>query len=682
MRSAIGRDLLSVGRDSSRRAAAMPAGRVVTCLAWLLVTAVSRGQSPPRLPSQQPAPGYRHAVFRPVGLKEAAIEDAHWRPAIDRSRQQGVLDYLQKFETAGFIQNYRIAAEGLAERHAGGPNNNEFVYKLMEAAGYYANSSEEVARTFGRLNRLVLATQCDDGYLNTYYENPLVKRGGGKRFQSLNRFEFYNFGHFTQAAIAWHRTTGDDAMLEAAIEFADLIVERFGAPNRLPYKLNQGPPNKKYEHPNHEMAMVELYRVTGDRRYLEFAKHTLDQYGFWDFEEIYGHAVQETLLLTGGADVYLEYGRAAMLDTLTRLWDDMHRRKMYVTGAVGSTGRGEAYGQAYQLPNRTAYAETCAAISMVFWNYRMLLATGQSKYADCLERALYNGVASGISLSGTEYFYRNPLECPPGDPGKNRRVPFFGCSCCPPNVHRLYGSLQQYTYTRSRDGIAVHLYIGSSLETELADGRKISLRQETRCPHDGLVQLAVDVPRETAFTLRLRIPDWIGASGVAGDLYRYAVTLPETDRAREAAWRLQINGKWADAPCENGYAVIRRAWKPGDKVALHLPMPVRRVRAHEKVEANRGRVAIQRGPIVYCAEGVDNGGRVDNIELPRHAALRPEYRPDLLGGVTVLVGEAQRIALDDQGVVIQRRPTKLTLIPYHVWANRGSHAMAVWLREE
>lgn len=635
---------------------------------------------PDALPARGAHQGtYKYAKLKPVRLQEVVIRDDYWQQRIDRSRDIGVLDYLKKSQQAGYIENFRIVAKNLEKRHIGGPNNNEFVYKLMEAAGHYAHSNPELAEAFRKLNELVLAAQCEDGYLNTYYENPLIKKNGKKRFQSTNRFEFYNFGHFTLAAIAWHRMAGDDDLLRAAIRFADLIVEKFATPKRLPYKLYQGPPNKKYEHPNHEMAMVELYRVTGEKRYLDFARQTLNEYKFWDFKDIWGHAVQETLLMTGGADLYLECGEPKMMQTLKRLWTDMHERKMYVTGGVGSTGAGEAYGGPYELPNETAYAETCAAISMVFWNYRMLLATGESKYADCMERALYNAVLSGISLNGTEYFYRNPLQY---DPAKKRsdvrRKPFYACSCCPPNVHRLLGSLQQYIYTRNNEGIQVHLYIGSALQMKLACGTEITLTQHTRCPWDSVVRIVVEPQREANFTLRLRIPGWSGNKGGPDALYRYIVqNAPEENRT---SMLLQVNGRDFQPEVEKGYATIARRWKRGDIITLDIPMPVRRVLANEKVEANRGLVAVQRGPIVYCIEAIDNDGDISDIELPDSGRLKAEFREDLLDGVMVLTGEAHRMTFDEHGQVAGQKRTPVTLIPYSTWAHRGQCQMSVWIR--
>jgi len=619
---------------------------------------------------------YKHAVCKPLPLQAVEIDDAYWKPRIDNSREKGTIDYLDKFEKGGYIDNFRFVAEGREEKHVRGPNNNEFVYKLMEAGGYYSadlkRDDPEAFKKLSDLNALVMKIQRENGYINTFYDNPLNKKDGKKPFQPMNRFEFYNFGHFTQAAIAWHRVSGDKKMLAAAVKFADLIDREFAAPKLLPYTRNRdNRAHLKYEHPNHEMAMVELYRETGDRRYLQFAKHTLDQYGFWDFPEIWGHAVQETLLLAAGADVYLEYGQPAMMKSLDRFWNDMRERKMYIIGGVGSTGHSEAYGDAYHLPNDTAYAETCAAISLAMWNQRMLMATGESKYADCMERSLYNGVLSGLSLTGTEYFYRNPLAYSPEEEKRlGQRIPFFGCSCCPPNVHRLLGSLQQYIYTQSDDGIQVDLYVSSKMTAELASGEKVAIQQKSECPWNGKVELKVDPSAEAKFTLRMRVPDWVGPSGNADSLYRFA-----SQQDGDAAYTISVNGKPVPAKVDKGYAVIERTWKQGDVVTVDWPMPVLLATTNDKVEANRGRTAIQRGPLVYCAEGLDNDGDVFGISLPAKTAFKPEHRADLLGGVTVLVGPAVRKTADGE------KPCKLTLIPYYAWANREKGEMEVWIKQ-
>jgi len=593
-----------------------------------------------KLPLNVPT-AYKHARLKPVGLADAAVTGGYLHPYIKRSMSKGVLDYLKKFEDHGFIENFRIVGKKLDKKHFGWANCNEFVYKLVEAAGYYAPRSEKIAKAFAATNADILSAQRSDGYLNTFYENPLIKKKNpDNRFQASNRFEFYNFGHFTQAAIAWHRTTGDRTLLEASIKFADLICDKFSAPKKLPYTRNRdNRPNLKYEHPNHEMAMVELYRVTGDKRYLEFAAHTLDQYEFWKFKEIWGHAVQETLLLCGGTDVYLEYGRADMLRQLERMWADVHQRKMYITGGVGSGGPGESYGKAYELPNARSYCETCAALSLVLWNHRMLLATGEVKYADYMERCLYNATLVGISLTGTEYFYSNRMETRKGV----ARKPWHGCPCCPPNIHRLLGSIQQYIYTVDGAGVQVNMYNTSTLRTRVGK-QNVELVQETDYPRCGNVRITVK--SDGKFTLALRIPGWVhGVTAVC-------------------------NGQPVEGSAAGKYLKIDRKWKSGDVVKLQFPMKVRLVYGEKKIPDQAGKVAVFRGPMVYCFEGVDNGD-ADIFSLTLTADVKfTETRGSILGGIVRLSCDAS----EGEGKAV-----RLDAIPYNVWANRAQSAMRIWI---
>ena len=499
---------------------------------------------------------YAYATLRPVRLFDADITGGYLQTYIVTSMEKGVLDYLEKFEQHGYIENFRIVGKQEKRKHVGGPNNNEFVHKLVEAAGYYAALSPDIKSSFARIIADVLSAQADNGYLNTFYDNPIIKeKSPDNRFKPGNRFEFYDFGHFAQAAIAWHRTTGDRKMLDAAIKFADLICDQFSAPNLLPYTRNRGNrPNLKYEHPNHEMAMVELYRVTGNKRYLEFARHTLDQYDFWNFKEVWGHAVQETLLLAGGTDVYLEYGRPEMLIQLKKMWHDVVDRKMYLTGGVGSKGHGESYGEVYELPNATSYCETCAAISKVFWDYRMLLATGDPKYADDMERTLYNAVLAGVSLDGRHYFYVNRMETKK----PIERKGWFGTSCCPPNVQRLLGSLQQYLYTVDDSGIQIHLYNTSAIETKTSQGQAISLSVRTDYPRTGNVEIAIAT--EGRYVISLRIPSW----------------------AHEP--KLVHNNESIDSITPGVYCKIERDWKKYDILRLDLSIKPRLIRGNPEVK--------------------------------------------------------------------------------------------------
>ncbi len=591
---------------------------------------------------------YPHAKLKPIQFDEAQIDGGYLRPVIDRSIKHGVIDFLQKFEEHGYIENFRIVAKNIEREHTGYSNNNEFVYKLVEAAGYYAPVSPIIGIAFDPVIADILAAQDDNGYLNTYYDNPLnKKKNPDNRFKPMNRFEFYDFGHLTQAGIAWYRVTGRKDLLDASIRFADLICDRFSAPTPLPYKKNrQNRPHLKYEHPNHEMAMVELYRVTGNKRYLEFAQHTLEDYDFWNFEEIWGHAVQETLLQCGGADVYLEMGKPGMLEQLEKIWHDVHDRKMYITGGVGSKGYGESYGDAYELPNRTSYCETCAAISKVMWDYRMLLATGNVKYGDDMERTLYNAVLVGYDREGVRYFYQNKQEVVEAEPiqGKNVRSGWFKTACCPPNVHRFLGSLHTYLYTVDKDGIQLHLYNDSRINTETLNGQAIQLVQKTDYPRESDIHIDVQSPGE--YDITLRIPGW------AHDV------------------KMSCCGERVKDVKSGTMHTLSRIWEKGDTITLTIPVKPYAVNGNPKVDDQKGKVALMRGPLVYCLEQIDNKG-IDLFEMSVPAELSlTDKKASNFGGMYTIVFDA--LDKDSQSITC-------TAIPYHLWTNRGPSPMCIWL---
>jgi DUF1680 family protein len=431
---------------------------------------------------------------------------------------------------------------------------------------------------------------------------------------------------------------------------------------------------------------VELARETDERRYVDLAGFLVDVRGhgvlgnaygrfgteyhqdhqpFRELDEIAGHAVRAVYLNAGVADLYAETGEAALLDALHRLWHSMTLRKMYVSGGIGSRYEGESFGEDYELPNALAYTETCAAIGSVMWNWRMLLIEGDARYADLLERTLYNAMLPGVSLGGETYFYQNPL----ADEGSHRRQTWFGTACCPPNVARTLASLPGYLYGVSNEGVWVHLYVRSTARISLADGRLVALRQETRYPWDG--EIAIEIGGEGVFSLLLRIPAW-----------------------SEQGATLTVNGLPApDSLVPGSYAEVRRDWRPGDTVHLSLPMPVRCVESHPYIEENAGRVALMRGPLLYCVEQIDNPeAALDDIELRGGASFRTDFRPDLLGGVEVLTAAAGVNVPDDSWDTALYRttrpdksavdggPVSLTAIPYHAWANREPGPMRVWLR--
>jgi len=597
---------------------------------------------------------YSHASLRPVRHANVRILDGFWKPIRDRSREVGVPDYLQKFEAHGYIDNFRYIAKNTAKKPHGGPNCNEFVYKLMEAMAWYAPESARIRGLLGELSDTVLSAQQEDGYLNTYYANPVIET---KRFQPGNRFEFYNFAHFTQAAIAHYRTMGNERLLDAAEHFAGLIVQKFADPNDLPYETYRGPVNKKYEHPNHELAMVELWRVKGDERYRDFVRQTLEEYEFFGpkFSDIWGHAVQETLLQAGAADLYLETEESDIWKVVSRLWKDMRERHLYIIGGVGNGAPGEAYGEDYHRPLHSAYCETCAAISLVFWNHKMLLATGDPKYADLMERSLYNNVLSGISLDGTKYFYRNHLAQDPEGAGHwDRRQEWFNCSCCPPNVHRLLASLNRYIYTRNDSSVQVNLYVASRMKHTLGNGTELTLTQRTEYPWKETIELEVDLCEPASFELALRVPAW--CTGATAKVNGNSVPVEQPD---------------------GGYTRIERQWQDGDTVELRLPMKPRKVTGDTRVESHNGRLAIMRGPVVYCLEGVDNPVNPDRLIVPKDTELSASYQPGLLKGVVTVRGTGRSVNPGGSTEEVE-----LTAIPYYAWANRAHSWMRVWLAHE
>ena len=461
--------------------------------------------------------------------------------------------------------------------------------------------------------------------------------------------------------MAYAQATGKGDLLDVALKSADLLAQTFG-------------PGREEIWPGHqitEMALVKLTRATGDSRYLELAKFMLDQRGPDGHEgsgreynqsharvveqaEAVGHAVRATYMYSGMADVAALTGDSGYIRAIDRIWDDVVTGQLYITGGIGATAEGEAFGGPNELPNLTAYCETCASIGNVFWNHRLFLLHGDGCYVDVLERTLYNALLAGVSLDGMRFFYENPLE----SAGGYERSPWFGCACCPSNVARFLPSLPGYVYAQQGASLYVNLFVAGTAEIEMGEGRVIGLEQETAYPWDGKVKLRVGLEGPSRFTVKLRVPGWARNEVVPSDLYRFA-------DVSDDEVTLTVNGERVGLELEKGYACLGREWQAGDEIELDLPMPVRQVVAHERVEANRGRVVLQRGPLVYCVEGVDYPeGRVHELAVSEDAVLSAEFAPDLLGGVVVVKAEAL------QGFVA---------IPYFAWANRGPGEMLVWM---
>ena len=608
------------------------------------------------------------APIQEVPFTQVHIQDRFWSPRIETNRTVSIPSAFRECEKNGRFDNFAIAAGLKKGEHRGDfPFDDTDPYKIIEGASYSlaVKYDPQLDHYLDSVISIIAAAQEPDGYLTTCVTNRCTRLSGwwgSSRWEKINSHELYNSGHLYEAAVAHYRATGKRTLLDVAIKNADLVCQVFG-PGENQKHVPSG-------HPIIEMALCKLYKVTGEQRYLDMARyfveetgrgtngHKLSEYSqdhkpILQQDEMAGHAVRAGYLYSGVADVASLTGDTAYFHALTRLWDNLAGRKLYITGGMGSRAQGEGFGPDYELPNHTAYCETCAAISNVYWNYRMFLATGDAKYMDVLERALYNGVISGVSLSGDKFFYDNPLE----SQGEHDRQRWFGCACCPGNITRFMASVSGYTYATQASDIYVNLYIQGSADLQTESGR-VALTQTTDYPWNGTVTIKVDPEQESTFALRLRIPGWLQQHPVASDLYTY------TDAP--ASYTLKVNGTRVKATVSDGYATISRQWKAGDIVELDLPMNVRRIKAHDKVTANRGMLALERGPVVYCLEGQDQpGGTVFDKYIPDGTDIQAAFDPELLGGITVLSGTAG--------------DTPFKAIPYSTWNNRGTDQMTVWI---
>lgn len=652
----------------------------------------------------QPKPG------DPVQLRHVRISDPFWseygrliREAVIPYQYEIFHDRVPGVEPGHAIRNLRIAA-GLEKGEFGG-----FVFqdsdlaKWLEAAGHslLAHPDPELERKADEIIDLMAQAQQPDGYFNTYF----TVKEPGKRWTNLTDcHELYVAGHLIEAAVAYYRGTGKTKLLDMMCRFADYIGEVFGSEEgKLP----------GYDgHQEIELALVKLYQVTGQERYLRLAQYFIDQRGtdpkffheewerrgrvsHWspvpsrnapdlsyfqshapvrEQDQAVGHAVRAVYMYSAMADLARVNRDESLAQACRKLWHNITRRQMYITGGIGSTQHGEAFTFDYDLPNDTAYAETCASIGLIFFASRMLRLEPKAEYADVLERALYNTVLAGMSRDGQHFFYVNPLEVWPEasrhNPGKHHVKPvrqgWFACACCPPNVARLLASLGEYVYTQTADTLYTHLYIGGTAEVRLA-GSNVTVTQESGLPWSGQVAIRLETKSPAVFTLALRIPDW-------------------TD-----GFRLTVNGVPAnpsDSFLRDGYVHLARAWQSGDRVQLELPMDIRLVRAHPQVRANAGKVALVRGPLVYALEGIDHeGGPLAALVLDKSIPLAARFDPELLGGAVVIEGGALREQEDGWEDVLYSAasksavPVPLRAIPYYLWGNRGEGEMTVWFRE-
>lgn len=660
------------------------------CLAITLLTLLAGGL-PASFAQQKTTkanPPARDYPVKPVPFTAVHFNDVFWAPRIEVNRTVSIPFAFQKSEETGRVNNFVQAAAVLrgtppAERKIPPyPFDDTDLYKVIEGAAYAltVKPDPQLEAYVDSLIEKIAAAQEPDGYL---YPARTIDPAHPHKWSGQNRWELerddshelYNFGHLAEAAVAHYQATGKRSLLDITLKWAELLDRTFG-------------PGKQAIWPGHqitEMALAKLYRATGDARYINLAKFMLDVRGpdgskgagrtynqshkkVIEQDEAVGHAVRATYMYSGMADVAALTGDSSYVTAIDRIWENVAGRKLYITGGIGATGSGEAFGKNFELPNMTAYNETCAAIGNDYWNHRLFLLHADAKYIDVIERTLYNGLISGVSLDGKSFFYPNPLE----SAGQHQRSPWFGVACCPGNITRFLASVPGYVYAQQGNNLYLNLFVGSNADIKLDNGRAVNLVQETRYPWDGAIKLRVNPAKSGAFTLKLRIPGWARNEAVPGELYRFM------DRVAEPVV-VKLNGKALPLQLERGYLALNRTWKKGDVVDVLLPMPVRRVVANELVNADRGRVALQRGPLVYCAEWPDNpGGHVRNLLLPDSAKLSAEFKPELLNGVTVIKGQALGLSLDAQGKVLKQEQA-FTAIPYYAWANRGRGEMLVWL---
>ncbi len=621
----------------------------------------------------------------PVPFTSVKVTDSFWGQRLDASRKVTIPLAFSKCEETGRYENFIKAVHPSDTIKVEGFSFDDTdVYKTIEGASYLLQTypDEKLVNYIDSVLDIVAAAQEPDGYLYTPRTmNPKHPHAwsGDKRWvkeEDLSH-ELYNLGHMVEGAVAHYQATGSTKFLDIAKRYADCVVREVG-PGKDQATVVPG-------HQIAEMALAKLYVLTGEKKYLDEAKFFLDYRGKTEIKNIYsqshlpvvdqdeavGHAVRAAYMYAGMADVAALTGDSAYIRAIGNIWDNIVEKKLYITGGIGATSYGEAFGENYELPNMSAYCETCAAIGNVYVNHRLFLLHGKSKYYDVLERSLYNGLISGVSLDGGGFFYPNPLE----SMGQHQRQPWFGCACCPSNICRFIPSLPGYVYAVKDRNVYVNLFLSNKSDLTVG-GKAVSLEQSTQYPWNGDIQITVNQNRAGNFALKIRVPGWVRNQVVPSDLYSY------TDGKRPG-YKILVNGKEvSDASLtEDGYFTINRKWKKGDKVSVHFDMEPRTVRANQKVEADRGMVSFERGPIVYCAEWPDNDFDIMSALVNQEPNISVKDCPDLLYGITELSTDAQTLEFDESGK-LTTKDVRLTLIPYYAWCHRGSGKMRVWLSQD
>jgi DUF1680 family protein len=620
-------------------------------------------------------------TIKPVSFTKVKLDDSFWSPRIETNRTVTIPASFARCESTGRVKNFEMAAQKSGKFCTAYPFDDTDIYKTIEGASFSmaVHPDPKLDRYVDSLINIVGRAQEPDGYLYTARTiDPLHphKWSGLERWVNEHELshELYNSGHLFEAASAHFQATGKRNFLNIALKNADLLVQTFG-------------PDKLHMEPGHEiveMGLVKLYRITGKKDYLDLAKFFIDERGkrvydknsydewkngmYWQDDipvvaqdEAEGHAVRAMYLYSGMADVAALTGDKEYIAAIDKIWNNMVGKKIYVQGGIGAVPSGERFGEDYQLPNATAYNETCAAVGDVYWNQRMFLLHGDSKYIDVLEKVLYNGLISGVGLNGNSFFYTNAMQVndASGKGVEAERSGWFECSCCPTNLARFLPSLSGYMYAQKGDDVFVNLFIKGVAELSVKN-QLVKITQQNNYPWDGLLTFTVDPAKAEQFNIKIRIPGWVQNQAIPSDLYSF-----ENGKAQKVV--IKLNGKPKKYAMQNGYAVISQVWHKSDRIEVNLPMEVKKVVANILVKDDMGKVALQRGPIMYCAEWKDNNVKVSNIALQPNSVFKPEFDHTLFTGVTVLKGE---IATN-----------RVTLIPYCDWANRGKGEMQVWFQQ-
>jgi hypothetical protein len=633
-----------------------------------------------------------------VSFTEVKFSDKFWLPRLEANHRATIPASFERCENTGRVRNFEMAAAGKGKLATTFPFDDTDIYKTIEGASYSLSlfPDKKLEAYIDTLINKIAAAQEEDGYLYTARTmNPADPQpwAGKERWEKEREMshELYNAGHLYEAAVAHYYATGKRNLLNIALKNADLVCSVFG-------------PGKKHVAPGHqiiEMGLVKLYRLTGKKEYLETANDFIYERGhhngydtksrdpwrngaYWQDhipvtgqDEAIGHSVRACYLYSGVADVAALTQDQKLLSAIDRIWENMVTKKFYVQGGIGAVPGGERFGDNYELPNKTAYNETCAAIANVYWNHRMFLLHGDAKYFDILERSLYNGLLSGVSLDGRSFFYSNAMEVKKSFTHHSlepQRSGWFECSCCPTNMVRLMPSIPGYVYAKTDTSVYVNLFVNSASSFSLGK-TKLNLAQENNYPWDGNLKFLVSPEKKTRFALMLRLPGWARNEVLPSDLYRFFSN--ETKPIE-----IRVNGEAVAYRMEKGYALIHRQWNRGDVVEMTLPMEVKEIMAHEKLEEARGKVAIQRGPLVYCAEGIDNNGRASNFLVPENSSFQPQYHPAFLNGVTVLQAELPVVDVSSDGRSVSTTKRTVTAIPYYSWANRGRSEMLIWFTRQ